>query len=122
LWADKIEEAKKNLSVNEGTVLSLPYTDKMAQNLDLKRKHMEEATSEACSKIKELIETALKNRGIEPEQIALVVKTGGMTKVPVISSLIEVCLPFSEHVQTKSNAKCVGASLVAQELDNISEL
>lgn len=120
MWTDKIEQAKKDLSASEGTVLSLPYTEQVAQHVDLKRKHIEEATSEACSRIKELIETGLKNSGIEPEQVSLVVKIGGMTKVPVISSLIEVCLPFSEHIQVKSNLKCIGASMLAQEISKLS--
>lgn len=83
------EKAKIELSTSEKTTINIPFItadDKGAKhlNMELTRSELEKVVMELVDRTEEPCVKALKDAGLEPEEVDEVLMVGGMTRMPLV--------------------------------------
>ncbi|MCF6461089.1 molecular chaperone DnaK [Clostridium sp. Cult3] len=88
------EKAKKELSSTMSTNINLPFITATASgpihlNMDITRAKFEELTSHLVEKTLEPIRLALKDAGLNPNDIEKVILVGGSTRIPAVQEAVK---------------------------------
>ena len=87
LWWRAAEQAKRDLSERDSTVMGLMLDGRRAE-LELSRADFEAATAELLQRLRRPIERALQDAQLSPSSLDEVVLVGGATRMPMIRQLI----------------------------------
>ncbi|MBC7087147.1 MAG: molecular chaperone DnaK [Tissierellales bacterium] len=87
------EKAKKELSTTKSTNINLPFITATSEgplhlNMDITRAKFEELISDLVEKTIEPVRQALKDAGLEANQIEKVLLVGGSTRVPLVQEAV----------------------------------
>ncbi|MDR7870188.1 MAG: molecular chaperone DnaK [Tissierellaceae bacterium] len=88
------EKAKKELSTTMSTNINLPFitatqSGPLHLNMDITRAKFEELTSDLVDKTIEPVKLALKDAGLQPNEIEKVILVGGSTRIPAVQSAVK---------------------------------
>jgi hypothetical chaperone protein len=90
-----IEEAKIELSTDDETVVSMPHWEiDLAQPLT--RGELEAAISGQVRAAREVVLSAVERAGCEPDEIAVVITTGGSSLIPAFRRMLAEMLPRAD--------------------------
>jgi len=87
LWWRAAEQAKRDLSERESTVMGLMLDGRRAE-LEISRADFEAATAELLQRLRRPIERALQDAQLTPGALNEVVLVGGATRMPMIRQMI----------------------------------
>ena len=112
------EQAKIELSSNDSTSINLPFiaADKMGpKNLDmeLSRTKFEELVSDLVQSTMEPVAQAIKDAGLEPDDVSRIVLVGGSTRIPAVQAAIKEYFGGREPDRTVNpdEAVAIGAAV-----------
>ncbi|UGQ15958.1 Hsp70 family protein [Borrelia sp. RT5S] len=121
---DKIEEAKKNLSVMDEDSIVLPFLDGKHLDYKLTRKDFEAMIDQFINRTVNLTNDCISDSGINPESVSKIVLSGGSTRIPLVKQKLENAFPEIEVLDSLNQDEVVsmGASIQAFSLLNESTL
>jgi molecular chaperone DnaK len=117
------KEAKEALSQAEDAVLQLSEVHSEASDVTLKRSEFEELSKGLVAKVKECIESTLKCKTLNQQEINHVLFVGGASKMPMIAKLLKEFFNEAKFSKTVNAEEIValGATRLAAKLGNQSK-
>ncbi len=104
-----VEETKIHLTQNETAKMKLNFlSDKPVIYVD--RNSFEESLENDCQKISSSVEECLKQAKLNPEDIQLIILTGGSTEIPYIQQIMCSHFPMAE-ISQENKLSSVGLGL-----------
>ncbi|UER68012.1 Hsp70 family protein [Borrelia sp. BU AG58] len=121
---DRVEEAKKNLSVMDEVSIVLPFLDGNHLDYQLTRDDFESMISQFIDRTISLTNDCISDSGINPESISKIVLSGGSTRIPLIKQRLRETFPKIEVLDSLNQDEIVsmGASIQAFSLLNNNSL
>lgn len=124
--SEAAEEAKKALSSNETTRISLPYLTQakgapVHLDMDFSRTQFEELTRDLIERTAGPVQSALYDAGISASQLGRVLLVGGSTRIPAVQQKVRI-LTGKEPSQNINPDECVakGAAILGSTLQGNS--
>ncbi|WP_174220835.1 Hsp70 family protein [Borrelia turcica] len=121
---DRIEEAKKNLSIMNEVSIVLPFLNGEHLEYKLKRDDFESMINEFIDKTINLTNDCISDSGVNPESISKIVLSGGSTRIPLVKQRLREAFPKIEVLDSLNQDEVVssGASIQAFSLLNNNAL
>ncbi|AAX16781.1 chaperone protein DnaK [Borrelia hermsii DAH] len=121
---DRIEEAKKNLSIVDEVGIVLPFLDGKHLNYKLKRDDFNSMIKEFIEKTINLTNECIADAGVELESISKIILSGGSTRIPLVKEGLREVFPEIEVLDSLNQDEVVanGAAIQAFSLSNNSAL
>jgi hypothetical chaperone protein len=85
-----IKDCKAELSTNESTLLDIPEID---VSIEIKRSDFEGMITELLTRFEKSVDDTLAKAGLAPEDIHLVLRTGGSSLIPAVREKLEARFP-----------------------------
>ncbi|UPA16135.1 Hsp70 family protein [Borrelia coriaceae] len=121
---DRIEEAKKNLSIMDEVNIVLPFLDGKHLNYKLTRDDFNSMIKEFIDKTISLTNECIADSGVELERISKIILSGGSTRIPLVKDRLKETFPKIEVLDFLNQDEVVanGAGIHAFSLSNNSSL
>ncbi|UPA11951.1 Hsp70 family protein [Borrelia venezuelensis] len=121
---DKIEEAKKSLSIMDEVSIVLPFLDGKHLNYKLKRNDFNSMIKEFIEKTISLTNECIVDSGVDLERISKIILSGGSTRIPLVKERLKEIFPKIEVLDSLNQDEVVanGAGIHACSLSNNSTL
>lgn len=104
----EVEAAKITLS-NQDTAIFVP--DFMSERIEIRvnRKDFEESMGQKMDSLIQTAGTALQDAGVQPDQIGLIIMTGGVSAMPVVQRVFSGMFPAAQlSAENKMGSVCEG--------------
>ncbi|AWG42655.1 heat-shock protein Hsp70 [Candidatus Borreliella tachyglossi] len=117
---ERIEEAKKNLSIMDEVNIVLPFLDGKHLNYTLRRDDFNFMIREFIDKTINLTNECITDAGIDLERISKIILSGGSTRIPYVKQRLKEAFPKVEVLDSLNQDEVVasGAGIQAFSLSN----
>ncbi|ASQ29068.1 heat-shock protein Hsp70 [Borrelia miyamotoi] len=121
---DRIEEAKKNLSIMDEVNVVLPFLDGKHFNYKLKRDDFNSMIREFIEKTIRLTNECIVDSGVKTDLISKIILSGGSTRIPLVKERLNEVFPKIEVLDSLNQDEVVanGAGIHAFSILNNNAL
>ncbi|BCR20874.1 Hsp70 family protein [Borrelia miyamotoi] len=121
---DRIEEAKKNLSIMDEVNIVLPFLDGKHFNYKLKRDDFNSMIREFIEKTILLTNECIVDSGVNTDLISKIILSGGSTRIPLVKERLKEVFPKIEVLDSLNQDEVVanGAGIHAFSISNNNAL